>query len=67
MFGVPFNRRCTADDDSNSVEKLQHVIVTEWTNSGSGSLAEPSMNGIAGGSECESSRNKEDTLNTNCD
>jgi len=64
LLGMPCNRRCTAGDDSiTSVEKLQHVI--EWTNSGSGSLAEPSMNGIAGGSE--SSRNKEDTLNTNCE
>jgi len=28
LFLMPFNRWCTADD--NSVEKLQHMIITEW-------------------------------------
>jgi len=28
LFGVLFNRRCTTGNDS--VEQLQHVVITEW-------------------------------------
>jgi len=45
VLGVPFNRRCTVDDDS--VEQLQHVVITEWDKLAySGSLTASSMNDV---------------------